>query len=132
MHHGVAIVTALAECSHEPQGGRWDCRKYMGVEVCGKALAIIGLGHIGQEVAIRMQSFGMRVYSYMMSFLLSSLSIIATAFTICLFLNERITNAVKHHTQRRWRPMLIHWCLCLKMISSTTCNALRSILVVEH
>lgn len=41
--------------------GRWDRKKYMGVEVSGKTLAIIGLGRIGREVATRMQSFGMRV-----------------------------------------------------------------------
>ena len=50
-----------------PQGystmkaGRWDRKKFMGVELCGKTLAIIGLGRIGREVAIRMQSFGMKV-----------------------------------------------------------------------
>ena len=33
----------------------------MGSELSGKTLAIIGLGRIGKEVAIRMQSFGMKV-----------------------------------------------------------------------
>ena len=33
----------------------------MGVELEGKTLGIIGLGRIGKEVAIRMQSFGMKV-----------------------------------------------------------------------
>ena len=41
--------------------GRWDRKKYMGNEVYGKTLAIVGLGRIGKEVAIRMQSFGMQV-----------------------------------------------------------------------
>ena len=45
--------------------GRWDRKKYMGMEVLGKTLAIIGLGRIGREVTTRMQSFGMRVcYCY--------------------------------------------------------------------
>lgn len=44
--------------------GRWDRKKYMGVEVFDKTLAIIGLGRIGREVATRMQSFGMRVCSH--------------------------------------------------------------------
>jgi phosphoglycerate dehydrogenase-like enzyme len=33
----------------------------MGNELYGKTLAIIGLGRIGKEVALRMQSFGMTV-----------------------------------------------------------------------
>src|SRR6056297_1569989 len=39
----------------------WDRKKYMGVEVKGKTLAIIGLGRIGSRVAKRAQSFGMKV-----------------------------------------------------------------------
>jgi D-3-phosphoglycerate dehydrogenase len=52
---------------HIPQGcaslkaGRWDRKKYMGVELEGKTLAIVGLGRIGCKVATRMQAFGMRV-----------------------------------------------------------------------
>ena len=43
--------------------GKWDRKKYMGVELEGKTLGIIGLGRIGREVAIRMQSFGVKVSS---------------------------------------------------------------------
>lgn len=39
----------------------WDRKKYMGVEVKGKTLGIIGLGRIGSRVAKRAQSFGMKV-----------------------------------------------------------------------
>lgn len=35
--------------------------QFMGAELYGKVLGIIGLGRIGKEVASRMQSFGMRV-----------------------------------------------------------------------
>ena len=38
--------------------------QYMGNELMGKTLAIIGLGRIGKEVAFRMQSYGVKV-SYM-------------------------------------------------------------------
>ena len=34
---------------------------YMGVELEGKTLAVVGLGRIGREVATRMQAFGMKV-----------------------------------------------------------------------
>ena len=35
--------------------------QFMGLELHGKTLGIVGLGRIGREVAIRMQAFGMRV-----------------------------------------------------------------------
>ena len=41
--------------------GKWDRKKFMGSELYGKTLAIIGLGRIGKEVALRMQAFGMKV-----------------------------------------------------------------------
>ncbi|XP_072029420.1 D-3-phosphoglycerate dehydrogenase-like [Amphiura filiformis] len=44
--------------------GRWDRSKFMGHELYGKTLAIIGLGRIGKEVALRMQSFGMTTIGY--------------------------------------------------------------------
>ena len=48
----------------------------------------------------------------------------------CLFWNEQIKNSLKDPTQRRWHPMLIHWCLHLEMISSTAYDTLRRILVL--
>jgi D-3-phosphoglycerate dehydrogenase len=44
--------------------GKWDRNKYMGVELYGKTLGIIGLGRIGTEVAKRAMAFGMRVIAY--------------------------------------------------------------------
>lgn len=41
---------------------KWSERKaLMGSELYGKTLGIVGLGRIGKEVALRMQSFGMKV-----------------------------------------------------------------------
>jgi len=37
--------------------------QFMGAELYGKVLGIVGLGRIGKEVASRMQSFGMKVRS---------------------------------------------------------------------
>ncbi|XP_034740947.1 D-3-phosphoglycerate dehydrogenase [Etheostoma cragini] len=44
--------------------GSWDRKKFMGAELYGKVLGIVGLGRIGKEVASRMQSFGMRTIGY--------------------------------------------------------------------
>ena len=46
------MVTAWLQGSFE---------QFMGVELQGKTLGIVGLGRIGREVAIRMQAFGMKV-----------------------------------------------------------------------
>ena len=35
--------------------------QFMGHELFGKTLGVVGLGRIGREAAIRMQSFGMKV-----------------------------------------------------------------------
>ncbi|CEF67819.1 D-3-phosphoglycerate dehydrogenase [Strongyloides ratti] len=42
----------------------WARKNFMGEEVGGKILGIIGLGRIGQMVASRMQAFGMKVVGY--------------------------------------------------------------------
>lgn len=43
---------------------RWDRKRFMGTELYGKTLGIIGLGNIGSQVAIRAKAFGMRVMAY--------------------------------------------------------------------
>ena len=43
------------------KSGKWDRKQFLGNELFGKTLAIIGLGRIGREVAHRMQAFGMKV-----------------------------------------------------------------------
>lgn len=52
-----AAVASLKE-------GRWDRKKYLGTEVHGKKLGIVGLGKIGSNVATRMKAFGMEVFGY--------------------------------------------------------------------
>lgn len=66
--HTCAMIAALSR--HIPQAcaalknGTWDRKTYMGNELHGKTLAILGLGRIGREVAIRMQAFGMKTIGY--------------------------------------------------------------------
>lgn len=68
----------LALAAQTMREGRWSRKEFMGIELYGKTLAIIGLGRIGREVAIRMQSFGMRV---------------SVMLTVCKFLNFLIGDA---------------------------------------
>jgi D-3-phosphoglycerate dehydrogenase len=66
--HAFALLFAL--CRNVPkanlsmQEGRWDRKKFMGTEICGKTLGIIGVGRIGGEFAKRAQAFKMRVLAF--------------------------------------------------------------------
>ena len=66
--HALALMLALAR--HIPtadastQAGRWERARFMGVELFGKTLGIVGLGRIGREVAKRAQSFGMKLVGF--------------------------------------------------------------------
>ncbi|MFH1856696.1 MAG: phosphoglycerate dehydrogenase [Candidatus Omnitrophota bacterium] len=44
--------------------GAWERKKFIGVEVYGKILGIVGLGRIGTEVAKRANAFGMKIIAY--------------------------------------------------------------------
>ncbi|HEV2062173.1 MAG TPA: phosphoglycerate dehydrogenase, partial [Solirubrobacteraceae bacterium] len=63
--HTMAMLLALAR--NIPQahaalvGGEWARSKYSGVELMDKTLGILGFGRIGQLVAERARSFGMRI-----------------------------------------------------------------------
>ena len=56
-----AVRNVVVEANHVAQG-RWT--RITGTELCGKTLAIVGLGRIGKEVAIRARAFGMNVLGY--------------------------------------------------------------------
>lgn len=44
--------------------GRWDRKSFVGVELRGKTLSVLGMGRIGTEVAKRAKVFGMRVVGF--------------------------------------------------------------------
>ncbi|MEP1151438.1 MAG: phosphoglycerate dehydrogenase [Balneola sp.] len=60
----IALARNIPTSVATVKGGGWDRKKYMGSEVYGKKLGIVGLGKIGSEVAKRMQAFGMEVLAY--------------------------------------------------------------------
>ncbi|CAH0557078.1 unnamed protein product [Brassicogethes aeneus] len=63
-----ALITNMARnvapAAESLKAGRWDRKLYSGHELYGKTLAILGLGRIGKEVAIRMQSWGMKTIGF--------------------------------------------------------------------
>jgi len=66
--HTLALLLALAR--RVPQGntslraGRWERKRFVGVELRGKTLGIIGLGRIGRVVASRARGFEMKILAY--------------------------------------------------------------------
>ncbi len=66
--HTIALMLALARNIFPAYKslieGRWDRKQFTGTQLAGKTLGIIGLGRIGQAVAIRAQALEMKVLGY--------------------------------------------------------------------
>jgi D-3-phosphoglycerate dehydrogenase len=66
--HTIALLVSLARCVPQANGslreGRWERKRFIGVELQGKTLGIIGLGRIGRTVAARARAFGMNIIAY--------------------------------------------------------------------
>ena len=66
--HAVAMMFAVARqipaADASTQAGKWEKSKFMGVELTGKTLGVIGCGNIGANVARRGVGLGMRVIAY--------------------------------------------------------------------
>jgi D-3-phosphoglycerate dehydrogenase len=66
--HAIAMMLALSRnipaADRMLKGGKWEKEKFIGAELHGKTLGLIGMGRIGKEVAKRALSFEMRVIAY--------------------------------------------------------------------
>ena len=66
--HAIAMMFALARdipaADASTQAGRWEKNRFMGVELTGKPLGLIGCGNIGSVVADRAIGLRMRVVAY--------------------------------------------------------------------
>src|ERR1700675_361404 len=66
--HTLALMLAMAR--HIPQAnastraGKWEKKKFMGSELRGKTLGIVGLGSVGREVVKRARAFEMRIVAH--------------------------------------------------------------------
>ncbi|MDR2644746.1 MAG: hypothetical protein LBB44_02015 [Endomicrobium sp.] len=66
--HTIGLMLSLA--GHIPESykslknRKWDRKNFVGTELFGKTLGLIGLGRIGSEVAKRLNAFGMKVIAY--------------------------------------------------------------------
>ena len=66
--HTIAMMFALARqipaADRSTQAGKWQKSRFMGVELSGKTLGIIGCGNIGAIVADRVHGLKMKVVAY--------------------------------------------------------------------
>jgi D-3-phosphoglycerate dehydrogenase len=66
--HAIALMFALArqipEADRSTHGGKWEKSRFMGVELYGKTLGIVGCGNIGSIVAERAQGLRMKVVAH--------------------------------------------------------------------
>lgn len=66
--HALALMLSLARAVPAADAamkrGVWDKKALMGAELRGKTLGLVGLGRIGQEVAVRARAFGMEVVAH--------------------------------------------------------------------
>src|SRR5207253_11430628 len=60
----LAMARSIPQASASTKGGKWEKKKFLGSELRGKTLGVIGLGSIGREVVKRANPFGMRVLAY--------------------------------------------------------------------
>ena len=66
--HAIAMLMSLArdipQANASTHAGKWEKSRFMGVEITGKVLGIIGCGNIGSVVADRAQGLKMRVIAF--------------------------------------------------------------------
>jgi D-3-phosphoglycerate dehydrogenase len=66
--HTMAMLLTLArqipQAVASTKAGHWEKNRFLGVELMGKILGIIGLGRIGATVAQRARAFGMNILAY--------------------------------------------------------------------
>jgi D-3-phosphoglycerate dehydrogenase len=66
--HAISLMLALArqipEADSSTRAGKWEKNKFLGVEIFGKTLGVIGCGNIGSIVADRALGLKMKVIAY--------------------------------------------------------------------
>src|SRR5689334_10905621 len=66
--HAITLMLALArqipQADASTQAGKWEKNRFMGVEITGKTLGVIGAGNIGSIVIDRALGLRMRVIAY--------------------------------------------------------------------
>src|ERR1017187_8472206 len=60
----LSMARAIPQASASTKSGKWEKKKFLGSELRGKTLGIVGLGSIGREVLKRARAFQMRIIAH--------------------------------------------------------------------
>ena len=60
----LALSRKIAIADSSVKNGKWEKSKFMGIELNGKILGVIGMGRIGSQVVTRSKAFGMETIVY--------------------------------------------------------------------
>jgi D-3-phosphoglycerate dehydrogenase len=60
----LALVRHVAAADRSVRQGKWERNRFIGRQLAGKTLGVVGLGRIGREVARRALAFDMQVLAY--------------------------------------------------------------------
>ncbi len=60
----LSLLRSIPQASASTKSGNWEKKRFMGTEMRGKTLGIIGLGSVGRQVARRARSFEMRIIAH--------------------------------------------------------------------
>ena len=64
MGHILSAARKIPEANNSLLEGKWDRKKFLGVQLHEKTLGIVGLGRIGSNVALRAKAFDMAIVAY--------------------------------------------------------------------
>lgn len=60
----IALARKLSLADRDTKAGRWDRPRFMGTEISGKTLGIVGFGRIGSTTALKAHALGMTTIAY--------------------------------------------------------------------
>ena len=60
----VALARNVAQANTSVKASKWERKRFIGAELQGKTLGIVGLGRIGRAVASRARAFGMKIVAH--------------------------------------------------------------------
>ncbi|MHB1674344.1 MAG: hydroxyacid dehydrogenase [Acidobacteriaceae bacterium] len=60
----LSLARSIPAATHDTKAGRWSRQQFVGIELYGKTLGIVGAGKIGYLTAKRAQAFGMKILAY--------------------------------------------------------------------
>jgi D-3-phosphoglycerate dehydrogenase len=119
--HAFGMILALARqiprADASLRGGVWDRRSFVGAELHGKTLGVLGLGRIGREIARRAQAFEMTVVAHdpfvpaavaeglgLTMMALDEVLAVADVVTLHLPLNDEVTHLIGAERLARMKP----------------------------